>query len=200
MPMIKRCAVKTKNKASSLKTGREMLDGVDPADFRNHDCATSFYTNFPQRMVMRGRNIKLDVLDELELYGHFQFKGVRVCVKWGDKFTQRVVTFMDIYMLEHLMNHRLMNLPHIMLEHLVLLVDIIRGEWVSKADSSDDNGDNQGDGDEGVELPSHSSTTDEQPSSSYMTWRDSIDTRISKIQDNIKKLQENIDLYFEPPK
>ncbi|KAB1213267.1 hypothetical protein CJ030_MR5G009638 [Morella rubra] len=165
-----------------------------------------------------------------------------------------VVTFMDVYMLEHLVNYRPINLPFIMLEHIVFArehnrvlpygliftkifnhhgirmdmreVDAppqsdafnfqtltkigykknLRGKWVPKVDSGKDNHGDQGDGDEGdsdgdegVEVPPHSSTTHEQSSSSNTTWQDSVESCIESLElgqgqiiDNTKNLQDSI--------
>ncbi|KAB1215045.1 hypothetical protein CJ030_MR4G018823 [Morella rubra] len=82
-PRIKRCARKCKNTASFSRPRRELLESADLTNFRNDDCATAFDTDFAKRTVIRGRNITLDLIGELDLYGHFQFQGLENLCEMG---------------------------------------------------------------------------------------------------------------------
>ncbi|KAB1223809.1 hypothetical protein CJ030_MR2G012882 [Morella rubra] len=83
MPRIKRSARKSKNMASSSRPRREVPESANLANFRNDDCATSFDTGFAKRTVIQGRNIELDLIGELDHYGHFQFQGWEILCEMG---------------------------------------------------------------------------------------------------------------------
>ncbi|KAB1215752.1 putative pectinesterase/pectinesterase inhibitor 13 [Morella rubra] len=75
IPRIKRYARKSKNTVSSSRPRIEVHESPNLANFRNDDCVISFDLDFAEKTVIRGRNIELDLLGELDLYGHFQFQG-----------------------------------------------------------------------------------------------------------------------------